>query len=180
MSTGMQTIRLTMARALVRHLAAQFIETGDGRERLRGDGFAKRLPDPTVQRVEHFGYSAMSVTDVFRSVSRYWERISHPAQLLQSLPAAIARLRDLPDCHPAFLALPQEVQGWANDYPLEFVAERVHRTDVISLQVDAFEDWTNDGHAWWEVGAPEVSGRAEVRQSHEAVELGRQHQRAGI
>ena len=94
---------------------------------LCGDSYATRLPDPVLQQVEHFGYPALSVTDAFRSVSRYWDRINHPAQLLQSLPAAIATMLDPADCGPAFLALPQDVQGWAYDYPVEFFAERIHR-----------------------------------------------------
>jgi 3D-(3,5/4)-trihydroxycyclohexane-1,2-dione acylhydrolase (decyclizing) len=94
---------------------------------LCGDGYATRLPDPVLQQVEHFGNPAISVTDAFRSVSRYWDRITHPAQLLQSLPMAIATLLDPADCGPAFLGLPQDVQGWAYDYPVEFFAERTHR-----------------------------------------------------
>ncbi len=92
-----------------------------------GDGYATRLPDPVLQQVEHFNSPAISVTDAFRSVTRYWDRITHPAQLIQSLPNAIATMLDPADCGPAFLALPQDVQGWAYDYPVEFFEERVHR-----------------------------------------------------
>ena len=92
-----------------------------------GDGYATRLPDPVLQQVEHFTSPAISVTDAFKSVTRYWDRITHPAQILQSLPNAIATMLDPADCGPAFLALPQDVQGWAYDYPVEFFEERVHR-----------------------------------------------------
>jgi 3D-(3,5/4)-trihydroxycyclohexane-1,2-dione acylhydrolase (decyclizing) len=92
-----------------------------------GDGYATRLPDPVLQQVEHFNSPAISVTDAFKSVTRYWDRITHPAQLIQSLPNAIATMLDPADCGPAFLALPQDVQGWAYDYPVEFFEERVHR-----------------------------------------------------
>ncbi|MGB8817809.1 MAG: 3D-(3,5/4)-trihydroxycyclohexane-1,2-dione acylhydrolase (decyclizing) [Rhizobiaceae bacterium] len=92
-----------------------------------GDGYTTRLPDPVLQQVEHFSNPALSVTDAFKSVTRYWDRIAHPAQLIQSLPNAIATMLDPADCGPAFLALPQDVQGWAFDYPVEFFEERVHR-----------------------------------------------------
>ena len=94
---------------------------------LCGDAYVTRLPDPVLQQVEHFGDPTLSVTDAFKSVTRFWDRITHPAQIIQSLPQAIATLLDPADCGPAFLALPQDVQGWAYDYPLELFEERVHR-----------------------------------------------------
>ena len=212
MPVRLRSMKLTMAQALVRHLAAQFIETEEGRVRLCGGGFAifghgnviclgealyahrkelpvwrgqneqsmalaataygkqklrqrfmfatasagpgttnmvtaaavahtnrlpllllagdtyaTRLPDPVLQQVEHFGNPTISVNDAFKSVSRYWDRITHPAQIIQSLPTAIATMLDPADCGPAFLGLPQDVQGWAYDYPEEFFEERTHR-----------------------------------------------------
>jgi 3D-(3,5/4)-trihydroxycyclohexane-1,2-dione acylhydrolase (decyclizing) len=94
---------------------------------LSGDVFHHRLPHPVLQQVEHFGDPSISVNDAFKPVTRYWDRITHPAQLLQSLPAAIATLLDPADCGPAFLGLPQDVQGIAYDYPVSFFATRVHR-----------------------------------------------------
>jgi len=93
---------------------------------LCGDGYATRLPDPVLQQVEHFGDPTLTVNDAFKSVTRYWDRITHPAQIIQSLPKAIATLLDPADCGPVFLGLPQDVQGWAYDYPESFFAERVH------------------------------------------------------
>ena len=93
---------------------------------LCGDTYATRLPDPVLQQVEHFGDPTISVNDAFKSVTRYWDRITHPAQIIQSLPRAIATLLDPVDCGPVFLGLPQDVQGWSFDYPEEFFAERVH------------------------------------------------------
>ncbi len=207
-----KTIRLTMAQALVRHLAAQYIETPKGEERLCaggfgifghgnviclgealyqhrdelplwrgqneqsmalaaiaytkaklrkrfmfatasagpgttnmltsaavahsnrlpllllcGDTYATRLPDPVLQQLEHFNNPTTTVNDAFKSVTRYWDRITHPAQIIQSLPVAIATMLDPADCGPAFLGLPQDVQGWAFDYPVEFFERRVHR-----------------------------------------------------
>jgi 3D-(3,5/4)-trihydroxycyclohexane-1,2-dione acylhydrolase (decyclizing) len=94
---------------------------------LCGDTFLTRLPDPVLQQLEHFGNPTLGVNDAFRAVSRYWDRITHPAQVLQSLPAALATMLDPADCGPAFLGLPQDVQGWAWDYPAAFFARRVHR-----------------------------------------------------
>jgi 3D-(3,5/4)-trihydroxycyclohexane-1,2-dione acylhydrolase (decyclizing) len=94
---------------------------------LCGDAFLTRLPDPVLQQLEHFGNPTLGLNDAFKSVSRFWDRITHPAQILQSLPAALATMLDPADCGPAFLGLPQDVQGWTYDYPAAFFAERVHR-----------------------------------------------------
>ncbi|MCU4654369.1 3D-(3,5/4)-trihydroxycyclohexane-1,2-dione acylhydrolase (decyclizing) [Roseibacterium sp. SDUM158016] len=94
---------------------------------LCGDTFLTRLPDPVLQQLEHFGNPTLGVNDAFKAVTRYWDRITHPAQVIQSLPAALATMLDPADCGPAFLGLPQDVQGWAYDYPEEFFARRVHR-----------------------------------------------------
>ena len=95
---------------------------------LCGDGYATRLPDPVLQQVEHFGNPDISVT------RRLQIRVAllgphHPSGTASSSPCprAIATMLDPADCGPAFLALPQDVQGWAYDYPVEFFAERMHR-----------------------------------------------------
>ncbi len=94
---------------------------------LCGDTFITRLPDPVLQQLEHFGNPTLGVNDAFKSVSRFWDRITHPAQIIQSLPAALATMLDPADCGPAFIGLPQDVQGWTYDYPESFFAKRVHR-----------------------------------------------------
>jgi 3D-(3,5/4)-trihydroxycyclohexane-1,2-dione acylhydrolase (decyclizing) len=94
---------------------------------LCGDTFLTRLPDPVLQQLEHFGNPTLGVNDAFKSVSRYWDRITHPAQIIQSLPNALATMLDPADCGPAFIGLPQDVQGWAFDYPEAFFAKRVHK-----------------------------------------------------
>ncbi|MEM9011175.1 MAG: 3D-(3,5/4)-trihydroxycyclohexane-1,2-dione acylhydrolase (decyclizing) [Pseudomonadota bacterium] len=94
---------------------------------LCGDTFLTRLPDPVLQQLEHFGNPALGLNDGFQAVTRYWDRITHPAQVLQSLPAALAMMLDPGECGPAFLALPQDVQGWTYDYPTVFFAPRIHR-----------------------------------------------------
>lgn len=94
---------------------------------LCGDTFLTRLPDPVLQQLEHFNNPALGLNDAFKAVSRYWDRITHPAQVIQSLPAAIATMLDPADCGPAFLGLPQDVQGWTYDYPPSFFEVRTHR-----------------------------------------------------
>ncbi|MEM9350778.1 MAG: 3D-(3,5/4)-trihydroxycyclohexane-1,2-dione acylhydrolase (decyclizing) [Pseudomonadota bacterium] len=94
---------------------------------LCGDTFLTRLPDPVLQQLEHYGDPTFGLNDAFKAVSRYWDRITHPAQVIQSLPAALATLLDPADCGPAFIALPQDVQGWAYDYPVEMFARKAHR-----------------------------------------------------
>ena len=93
---------------------------------LSGDTFHHRLPNPVLQQVEHFGDPTMTVNDAFKPVTRYWDRITHPAQIIQSLPAAIATMLDAGDCGPAFLALPQDVQGEVYDFPAAFFEPRLH------------------------------------------------------
>jgi len=94
---------------------------------LCGDTFLTRLPDPVLQQMENFNDPTLGVNDAFKPVTRYWDRICHPAQIIQSLPAAIATMLDPADCGPTFLGLPQDVQGWNYDYPVVFFEKKVHR-----------------------------------------------------
>ncbi|WP_300586848.1 3D-(3,5/4)-trihydroxycyclohexane-1,2-dione acylhydrolase (decyclizing) [Marivita sp.] len=91
---------------------------------LAGDTFVNRLPDPVLQQVEHYGSPSITVNDGFKPVSRYWDRIVHPAQILQSLPNAIRTMLDPADCGPAFIGLPQDIQEVAYDYPVSFFTEK--------------------------------------------------------
>src|ERR1700737_4376027 len=93
---------------------------------LSGDTFVNRRPDPVMQQVEHFGDPSINVNDAFRAVTRYWDRITHPEQIISSLPQAVAVLLDPADGGPAFIALPQDVQEMAWDYPEAFFKPAVH------------------------------------------------------
>ena len=93
---------------------------------LAGDTFQSRLPDPVLQQVEHFGDPSTTANDAFRAVVRYWDRITRPEQVIQSLPQAIATLLDPADCGPAFIALPQDVQAEAFDFPDRLFEPVVH------------------------------------------------------
>lgn len=94
---------------------------------LAGDTFASRRPDPVLQQVEHFNDPTITVSDSFKPVVRYWDRITHPEQIISSLPQAVAAMLDPADCGPAFIALPQDVQEIAVDYPAAFFEPVVHR-----------------------------------------------------
>ncbi len=93
---------------------------------ISGDTFTSRLPDPVLQQVEHFGDPTATVNDSFRAVTRYWDRITKPEQLVSSLPHAIETMLDPATCGPAFLGLPQDVGAEAWDFPVSFFDERVH------------------------------------------------------
>jgi 3D-(3,5/4)-trihydroxycyclohexane-1,2-dione acylhydrolase (decyclizing) len=88
---------------------------------LPGDVFASRAPDPVLQQLESLDQGDVSVNDCFRPVTRYFDRISRPEQILSALPQAIAVLRDPALCGPVCLALPQDVQTMAFDCPASFL-----------------------------------------------------------
>jgi 3D-(3,5/4)-trihydroxycyclohexane-1,2-dione acylhydrolase (decyclizing) len=92
---------------------------------IAGDTFTNRLPDPVLQQVEHYNNPSITVNDAFKAVTRYWDRITHPAQIIQSLPQAVGAMLDPADCGPAFIGLPQDTQELAFDYPVEFFEDRV-------------------------------------------------------
>jgi 3D-(3,5/4)-trihydroxycyclohexane-1,2-dione acylhydrolase (decyclizing) len=94
---------------------------------LPGDVFASRRPDPVLQQLEDFASPAVSVNDCLRPVSRLWDRLWRPEQLLDALPKAVRVLTDPALCGPVTLALPQDTQTEAYDYPADFFTPTVHR-----------------------------------------------------
>ena len=92
---------------------------------LPGDVFASRGPDPVLQQLEVPSRGDMSVNDAFQPVSRYWDRIVRPEQLIPAALAAMRVLTSPADTGAVTLALPQDVQAEAYDYPEEFLAKRV-------------------------------------------------------
>jgi 3D-(3,5/4)-trihydroxycyclohexane-1,2-dione acylhydrolase (decyclizing) len=91
---------------------------------LPGDVFAGRRPDPVLQQIESFADPTVSANDCFRPVSRFWDRITRPEQILHSLPQAMRILTDPAECGPVTLCLPQDVQTEAYEYPEEFFRSR--------------------------------------------------------
>jgi 3D-(3,5/4)-trihydroxycyclohexane-1,2-dione acylhydrolase (decyclizing) len=94
---------------------------------ISGDTFASRVPDPVLQQIEQFSAPSLTANDAFRPVVRYWDRITSPEQLLQSLPQAVGVLLDPAECGPVFLGLPQDVQAQAYDFPEALFRTVVHR-----------------------------------------------------
>ena len=92
---------------------------------LPGDVFANRVPDPVLQQIEDFGDGTVSVNDAFRCVSRYFDRITRPEQIIPALKRAMQVLTDPVDCGPVTLSLCQDVQAEAYDYPESLFAEKV-------------------------------------------------------
>ena len=94
---------------------------------LPGDIFASRRPDPVLQQLEYPLSMDVSVNDAFIPVSRYWDRINRPEQLLASLPEAMRVLTDQAETGAVTICLPQDVQAEGYDYPANFFAKRVHQ-----------------------------------------------------
>ena len=93
---------------------------------LPGDVFADRRPDPVLQQVEDFTDGTVSANDCFRPVSRFFDRITRPEQIMQALPKAMAVLTDPADCGPVTLSLCQDVQAEAYDFPISFFAPKIY------------------------------------------------------
>jgi len=105
---------------------------------LPGDVFANRGPDPVLQQVEDFGDGTVSANDCFKPVSRYFDRITRPEQIIPALTRAMQVLTDPAECGPVTLALCQDVQAEAFDYPESFFAERVWKPRRILPDADEF------------------------------------------
>ena len=93
-----------------------------------GDVFANRGPDPVLQQIEDFGDGTTSANDCFKPVTRYFDRIMRPEQLLTALPRAFRTMTDPADCGPVCLSFCQDVQAEAYDWPEAFFAPRVWQT----------------------------------------------------
>jgi 3D-(3,5/4)-trihydroxycyclohexane-1,2-dione acylhydrolase (decyclizing) len=105
---------------------------------LPGDVYVSRRPDPVLQQVEDFADATVSANDTFRPVSRYFDRITRPEQILDALPRAMAVLTDPASCGPVTLCLCQDVQAEAFDYPENFFEQKAWRRrrvrpDVLEL-----------------------------------------------
>jgi 3D-(3,5/4)-trihydroxycyclohexane-1,2-dione acylhydrolase (decyclizing) len=96
---------------------------------LPGDVFACRQPDPVLQQIEQWDDYTTTANDAFRAVSRYWDRINRPEQLMSACVNALRVLTDPAETGPVTLALPQDVQGEPYDYPAEFLEKRVHHVE---------------------------------------------------
>jgi 3D-(3,5/4)-trihydroxycyclohexane-1,2-dione acylhydrolase (decyclizing) len=93
---------------------------------LPGDIFANRRPGPVLQQLEYPGSHDVSVNDCFRPVSRYWDRINRPEQLLTALPEAMRVLSDPAETGAVTIALPEDVQAESHDFPAHFFEKRIY------------------------------------------------------
>lgn len=93
---------------------------------ISGETFQSRIPDPVLQQVEHFGDPTVTVNDAFKPVTRYWDRVTRPEQVVHSLPHAVATMLDPATRGPAFLSLPQDVQAESYDFPERFFETAIH------------------------------------------------------
>ena len=96
---------------------------------LPGDVFACRQPDPVLQQMERWDDYTATANDAFRAVSRYWDRINRPEQLMAACINAMRVLTDPAETGAVTLALPQDVQGEPYEYPEEFLEKRVHHVE---------------------------------------------------
>jgi len=107
---------------------------------LPGDVFATRQPDPVLQQLEQTDSLAISTNDAFQAVSKYWDRVNRPEQLMTAMINAMRVLTDQANTGAVTIALPQDVQGEAYDFPEYFLQERVHRIDRRLPVQAAIED----------------------------------------
>jgi 3D-(3,5/4)-trihydroxycyclohexane-1,2-dione acylhydrolase (decyclizing) len=101
---------------------------------LPGDVYASRRPDPVLQQIEDFSDASITANDCLRPVSRYFDRITRPEQLIDALPRALAVLLDPAQCGPATLAFCQDVQTEAGEFPEAFFARRLWLPGCPSAQ----------------------------------------------
>ncbi len=104
---------------------------------LPSEAYADRQPDPVLQQVEQSYDPSITANDAFRSVSKYWDRIQRPEQLIQSAVNAIRVLVNPAETGAVTLCLPQDVQGEAYDFPVSFLKKRVHR--IRRTEIDAYD-----------------------------------------
>ena len=106
---------------------------------LSGDTFSSRNPDPVLQQMEHFDEPSLTANDAFRAVTRFWDRITSPTQILTALPQMLNTLLDPASCGPAFIGLPQDIQVMKYDFSEEFFKSQIHeiprpRPDIRELE----------------------------------------------
>lgn len=107
---------------------------------LPGDVFATRQPDPVLQQIEQTHDLSISTNDAFRAVSKYWDRIVRPEQVMSAMLNAMRVLTNPADTGAVTIALPQDVQGEAWDYPEKFFEKRVHRIERRQPSAESVND----------------------------------------
>lgn len=104
---------------------------------LPADAYADRQPDPVLQQLEHDGDYSVSVNDAFKAVSRYWDRVQRPEQLMTAMLNAMRVLTDPERTGAVTVCIPQDVQGESYDYPEAFFEKRVWHLERRPADPDA-------------------------------------------
>ena len=107
---------------------------------LPGDVYACRQPDPVLQQIEQTHDLSVSTNDAFRAVCRYWDRIVRPEQLMSAMISAFRTLTDPANTGAVCIAMPQDVEGEAYDYPVSFFQKRVHKLARRTPDEEAVND----------------------------------------
>ena len=107
---------------------------------LPGDVYACRQPDPVLQQIEQINDLSISTNDAFRAVCRYWDRIVRPEQLMSAMISAFRTLTDPANTGAVCIAIPQDVEGEAYDYPESFFEKRVWRLARRLPEAEAIEE----------------------------------------
>lgn len=108
-----------------------------------GDTYACRQPDPVLQQIEQFHDLTLTTNDAYKAVSKYFDRIYRPEQIMFSLINAMRVLTDPAETGAVTIAIPQDVQGEAYDYPLHFFQKRIHRIERKIPSKDMVDDAVN-------------------------------------
>lgn len=107
---------------------------------LPGDTFATRQPDPVLQQVELSHNLSITTNDGFKAVSKYWDRVSRPEQLMTAMINAMRVLTDPANTGAVTISLPQDVQGEAYDFPKYFFEKRIHRIERRPASKESIRD----------------------------------------
>jgi 3D-(3,5/4)-trihydroxycyclohexane-1,2-dione acylhydrolase (decyclizing) len=107
---------------------------------LPGDIFANRIPGPVLQQLEYPGSHDVSVNDCFRPVSKYWDRINRPEQILTALPEAMRVLADPAETGAVTIAMPEDVQAESYAYPLNFFEKRVYTVERPACATESLRE----------------------------------------
>ncbi len=107
---------------------------------LPGDTYASRQPDPVLQQIEQTNSLSITTNDAFKAVCRYWDRVVRPEQLMSAMLNAMRTLTDPADTGAVCIAMPQDVEGEAYDYPESFFEKRVHRLQRPAADPDAIAE----------------------------------------
>lgn len=107
---------------------------------LPGDVYACRQPDPVLQQIEQTHDLSISTNDAFKAVSKYWDRVSRPEQLMSAMINAIRVLINPAETGAVTIALPQDVQGESYDFPDYFLKKRIHRIERRTPTCDEISD----------------------------------------